>query len=485
MSADPRLPTEVIEIEENVFEIPTTFSPGMRVPGIIFADREIVAAAAQDKAFKQVANVAHLPGIVRASFAMPDIHWGYGFPIGGVAATRVSDGVVSPGGVGFDISCGVRLIRTELEADDVVERMPEFIHELARSVPKGLGRKGNIHLGVAEIEEVLTFGAQWCVENGYGRPEDLAHIEEAGRYKSADSRQVSARAKERGLNQLGTLGSGNHFLEAQVVEEVYEKEAARILGLEKGRLTIMIHCGSRGVGHQVCTDSLREMTKRVNRERFDLPDKQLACAPVKSAAGQDYLGAMSAAANFALANRQAITHQVRAALRSQFGSSAGSGDLVYDVSHNMAKIETHEVGNKQLDLCVHRKGATRAFGPGHPGVPETYRRIGQPVLIPGDMGTCSYVLVGTDRSMIRAWGSTCHGAGRLLSRKAAAARMSGTRVAKEMAAKGIVVEAGHPRTLSEEASYAYKDVTRVVDVCQRAGLSKKVAKLRPLGVLKG
>lgn len=476
-----------VRLNETTWEIPQTFDSGMRVPGIIFADDELMAAASQDMAFVQVANVAHLPGIERASLAMPDIHWGYGFPIGGVAATRLEDGVVSPGGVGFDISCGVRLLATELGAADVRAKIREIMHELSRSIPKGLGGRARVRLSPGDLDGVLRQGAAWCVKNGYGRSEDLDVIEKNGTYPDAEPGLLSARAKERGLDQLGTLGSGNHFVEVQEIAEVYDSEAAAALGLFRGQAAVMIHSGSRGVGHQVCTDSLKTMNRVVARERYALPDRQLACAPIASAAGREYLSAMRAAANFGLANRQAIAHWVRQSFELLFGvSSERLGmRLIYDVSHNLAQIESHEVNGKTVDLCVHRKGATRAFGPGHPDVPPTYRDIGQPVMIPGDMGTASYVLLGTKAAMRLSWGSTCHGAGRLLSRKAAVKRMAGEALRRELESKGVIVEAGHVRTLSEEAPYAYKDVSRVVDVCVKAGLSIKVAKMRPLGVLKG
>ena len=481
------LPPGVNLVRPHVYELPLGYRPGMRVPGYIYADEDLIVTAGEDKAIEQVANVAFLPGIVRASYAMPDIHWGYGFPIGGVAATRPEDGVVSPGGVGFDISCGVRLLRTELEAADAKERLRILMHELSRNIPKGLGGRGKIRLGYDQIDEVLSTGAAWCVRNGYGVPEDLDAIEQGGTYKSADPGLVSQHAKERGLNQLGTVGSGNHFVEVQEVAEIYHEEAARAFGLFPGQLTVMIHTGSRGLGHQVCTDYLKVMGRVMTERGYDLPDRQLACAPIDSPAGRNYMGAMAAAANFGLANREAIAHWVRQSFATLFGAGpeALGMRLVYDISHNMAQFENHEVDGRTVELCVHRKGATRAFGPGRPEVPPAYRNVGQPVMIPGDMGTASYVLVGTDQSMKEAWGSTCHGAGRVMSRKAAVKKMRGPALLQELAAKGIVIEAGNVRTLSEEAPYAYKDVSRVVDVCEAAGLSKKVAKLRPLGVLKG
>ncbi|MDP1808541.1 MAG: RtcB family protein [Actinomycetota bacterium] len=457
----------------------------MLVPGIVYGDADLIVAASAEKALEQVANVAHLPGIVKASFAMPDIHWGYGFPIGGVAATRREGGVVSPGGVGFDISCGVRLLRTGLKAADLRGRLDVIMHELARNIPKGLGRHGRIRLDYAQIDEVLSEGARWCVKNGYGLEEDLDAIEQGGAYDTADPGLVSARAKERGLNQLGTVGSGNHFVEVQEVVEVLDERVADTFGLAVGEVTVMIHTGSRGLGHQVCTDHLKIMGQVMSEYHFDLPDRQLACAPLDTKAARQYLGAMAAAANFGLANREAIAHWVRQSFHTLLSVDPKSLGLIYDVSHNMAQFEVHEVEGKLTEVCVHRKGATRAFGPARLEVPRRYREVGQPVMIPGDMGTASYVLVGTAQSMAEAWGSTCHGAGRVMSRKAAVKRMSGAALVKELSARGIVVEAGNVRDLAEEAPYAYKDVGRVVDVCEAAGLSRRVAKMRPLGVLKG
>jgi tRNA-splicing ligase RtcB (3'-phosphate/5'-hydroxy nucleic acid ligase) len=487
LPAKDHLPAGLRRIGESVYEIPMSHRAGMRVPGLVFADQELILAAAKDKAIDQVINVAFLPGIVRASMAMPDIHWGYGFPIGGVAATAADDGVVSPGGVGFDISCGVRLLRTDIDGSDIKTRLPEIMQALSLNIPKGLGGGSKIKLAPGQIDEVLARGARWCVKHGYGRREDLDVIEQGGCYPGADPNLISFRAKERGLNQLGTVGSGNHFVEVQEVAEIFDKEAAAAMGLSVGRATIMIHTGSRGLGHQVCTDYLKNMGRASRDQGIELPDRQLACAYLSSSIGREYLAAMAGAANFGLANRQAIAHLARQSFESAFGQAAEQlgMDLVYDVSHNVAQIETHELDGKEIELCVHRKGATRAFGPGRAEVPEIYRKIGQPVMIPGDMGTASYVLVGTAEAMKISWGSTCHGAGRVMSRKAALKQSSGRELLSQLHAKGIVVEAGSIRGLPEEAPYAYKDVARVVDVCQRVGLSKKVARLRPLGVLKG
>ncbi len=459
----------------------------MNVPGRIFADEDLITAAFNDKAIEQVASVASLPGIVEASFAMPDIHLGYGFPIGGVAATRVEGGVVSPGGVGFDISCGVRLIRTNIPSAEAKEQMGPLVNELAMNIPSGLGTKGRIALDDKQIDEVLKQGAGWCINQGYGEVEDLEFIEHHGAYETADPDRVSDHAKKRGQKQLGTLGSGNHFVEIQEVVEIYDQSAADAFGIKVGWLTVMIHSGSRGLGHQVCKDYLKVISEGNARSDLMSHDRQLACTPIESQTGRDYLAAMAAAANFGLANRQAIAHGVKQAFTTVLGASQKKLglNLVYDVSHNVAQFEKHEVDGVPTELCVHRKGATRAFGPGQPEIPKAYRHIGQPVITPGDMGTASYLLVGTEKSMKRAFGSTCHGAGRVMSRKAAAKKMSGASLMRELAEQGIIVEAGNRRALSEEGPYAYKDVSRVVDICEAVGLSKKVAKLRPLGVVKG
>lgn len=481
------MPVTLEKIDICTYRIPTGYRTGMRVPGIIFANEELIEKAIEDKAIEQVVNVAFLPGIVKASMAMPDIHWGYGFPIGGVAAMRLDNGVVSPGGVGYDISCGVRLLRTNLIAADHRQRIPEIMHELSRNIPKGLGTRGKIHLTVAEMEAVLAKGAGWAVKNGYGWNEDLGVIEQGGTYKTADPDLVSDHAKQRGLAQLGTIGSGNHFVELQEVKEIFDPVAADAFEVFIGQLVIMIHSGSRGLGHQVCGDYLKEMAGAAARMRIELPDRQLACAPYDSPEGKRYLKAMAAAANFGLANRQCIAHWVRESFEYLFtGSAEEMGmNLVYDVSHNVAQVETHDFEGRPAELCVHRKGATRAFGPGREEVSAKYRQVGQPVIIPGDMGRASYLLVGTEKAMAATFGSTCHGAGRLMSRKRAKQGMRGDELRRQLAAEGVTVEAGSIADLPEEAPYAYKNVSTVVDVCQQAGISKKVARMRPLGVLKG
>ncbi len=473
-------------ISEYKWEIPVGFKDGMRVPGTVFADEELIETASQDRALEQVANVAMLPGIVSASMAMPDIHWGYGFPIGGVAAFG-RGGVVSPGGVGFDISCGVRLIRSDLREEDVRRGLRDLLAVLAADIPRGLGTGGKIDAPQRLLSNVFTRGARAVVEMGYGREGDLEHTEKRGVYAGADPDRVSKRVYERGRNQLGTLGSGNHFVEVQVVEELFLPDVADAFGLEKGQVTVMIHSGSRGAGHQVCTDYLKVMDRVVNRLGMELPDRQLACAPLDSQEAADYMAALACVANFALANRQALMHWVRHSFERHFSSPEErlGMDLVYDVSHNTARMETHLVDGEPTSLCVHRKGATASFPPGHPGLPPAYSKIGQPVIIPGDMGTASYVLVGTETAMRESFGSTCHGAGRTMSRTKARKSIRGRELRERLEAEGILVMAGKDSLLAEEAPEAYKDVSRVVNVCEGAGLSRKVARLRPIAVLKG
>ena len=479
---------KVRRLDDYRWELPQDYKPGMRVPGIIYADREMMEAIHLDQALDQVANVAFLPGIVEASFAMPDIHWGYGFPIGGIAATRVEDGVVSPGGVGFDINCGVRLLRTRLTEEDVRPKLEELVTALFREVPSGVGSSGTINLKGGEIDQVLRNGARWAVEHGFGEPEDLVFTEEEGCIPGADPARVGSKAKKRGTPQLGTLGSGNHFLEVAVVDEVYDADAAHAFGLDQiGQVVVWIHCGSRGLGHQVCQDSLQVMDASVKTYGIELPDRQLACAPVTSPEGQDYLAALRCAANFAWANRQCIAHWVRESFLQVFDRSKKDLGIeqVYDIAHNIAKIETHMVNGSETEVCVHRKGSTRAFPPGHPEIPEAYRSVGQPVLIPGDMGRYSFVAVGTSQAMEETFGSTCHGAGRQKSRGAARRLMEGVDVAQMLLDKGIVVKARSKRGLAEEAPEAYKDAAKVVDVAHRAGISTRVVRTRPMGVVKG
>ena len=476
------------KIDEYRWRIPKSYKTGMRVPGIIYADEDMVKQIREEQAPEQVANVAFLPGIVDYSLAMPDIHWGYGFPIGGVAAMKIDDGVVSPGGVGFDINCGVRLLRTNLTQEEVRPKIKELMDALYASVPSGVGSKGKIRLRGKELDEVLVKGSRWAVEKGYGQPEDLGATEEKGEMSKADPAKVSGRAKERGMPQLGTLGSGNHFLEVALVDKIYEPDIAKDMGInEVEQVMLYVHCGSRGLGHQVADDYIKEMVRAMAKYGIELPDRQLACSPVKSPEGQAYLSAMRCAANYAWANRQCIAHWVREAFCRILGKSeADAGlELIYDVTHNIAKIEEHEVHGQKQMLCIHRKGATRAFPAGHRDVPPKYSRIGQPVLIPGDMGRTSYVLVGTEQAMKETFGSTCHGAGRVQSRSAAKKHLRGRDVLEALQARGITVRAGSLSGLAEEASEAYKDVTSVVGVTHSAGISKIVARTKPIGVIKG
>ncbi|MBI3457201.1 MAG: RtcB family protein [Candidatus Rokubacteria bacterium] len=460
----------------------------MRVPGLVYANDELMASIRRDGSLEQVANAACLPGIVKASLAMPDIHQGYGLPVGGVVATDAAHGVISPGGVGYDINCGVRLLRTSLTREELAPRLAALVDALAHAIPSGVGSSGRVKLSPTEERRgPVLRGARWAVEQGYGDVEDLARIESHGTIPGADPDAISQKAYERGRGQVGTLGSGNHFLEVQVVDEVLVPEVAEALGLASGLVTVMIHTGSRGFGHQVCTDALGVMQGAMRRYGITLPDRQLACAPVDSPEAQAYLGAMRAAANFAFANRQCLAHFARETFERVLGISPRQLGmrLVYDVAHNIAKEEEHEHEGRRLRLLVHRKGATRAFPPGHPELPEAYRATGQPVLIPGDMGRYSYVLVGTAGSMRETWGSTCHGAGRVLSRTAAVKAARGRSIAQELLARGIVARASGRESLAEEMSEAYKDVKDVVEVVERAGLSRIVARLRPLGVVKG
>ena len=454
----------------------------MRVPGVVFASEALLPAALGDRSIEQVVNVASLPGIVKASFAMPDIHWGYGFPIGGVAATDVArGGVVSPGGVGFDISCGVRLLATSLDAERLHPRLEELMVALGHRIPAGLGGTGIWRLDQKGIEKVLASGARAAVRAGYGTTDDLERCEDSGGLPVDDLSGVSRHALERGMGQLGSLGSGNHFIEVQVVELIFDEEAASAFGLREGRVTVMIHTGSRGLGHQVCSDHVRAMLKSLLQYRIKLPDPQLAAAPVDSLHGRRYMAAMAAAANFGRANRQVLTWGVRQELEAVLGDRDVT--VVYDVSHNLAKLERHAVDGVSTLLCVHRKGATRALPAGHPDLPDVYRAAGQPVLVPGSMGTASYVLVGEPGN--QAFASTCHGAGRTMSRHQAMRTAGGAELQGDLRRRGIIVETRSLRSLPEEAPDAYKDVDEVVRTCEGAGLSRAVARLRPLGVLKG
>ena len=473
-------------IDETKIEIPIDYKQGMRVKGIIYVD-EILQKDLEDQAIDQVANVATLPGIVGSSMAMPDVHTGYGFAIGGVAAFDLEDGIVSPGGVGYDINCGVRLLKSNLLREDVLTKMKDLVSILYNEIPSGVGSKGRIRLGPDDEKKILLKGARWAVEQGFGDASDLEKIESGGCIDGADPSLISKKAYERGRAQQGTLGSGNHFLEVQYIDEIYDEKAANSLGFFLGQVTVMIHTGSRGFGHQVCTDFLEVMGKAAGKYKIELSDKELACAPFSSPEAWDYLAAMRAAANYAWANRQCIMHWTREAFFKVFSISPKKlgMELIYDVAHNIAKIEEHEVNGRKMKLIVHRKGATRAFPPGHPELPEIYRPLGQPVLIPGDMGRASYVLLGTEKAMKETFGSTCHGAGRIMSRHQAIKKAKGRAIWREMEDKGIIVRSAGRETLAEEMSEAYKDVSDVVEVVHKAGISKKVARLRPIGVIKG
>jgi tRNA-splicing ligase RtcB len=464
------------------WELSKGYKKGMRVPAYFYINLELMKILERD-AVEQASNVATMPGIQMASLVMPDVHVGYGFPIGGVAGFDVEEGVVSPGGVGFDINCGVRLLRSNFREDEIKPKIRELVDELFRAVPSGVGSEGRLRVTNAELDEIFVKGAKWAVENGYGSKKDLEHCEEGGSLEGARGDVVSKKARDRGRPQLGTLGSGNHFLEVQVVDEIYDEESARRMGIEEGMITVMIHCGSRGLGHQVCTDFLEVLNRAVAKYKINLPDRQLACAPIKSKEGEDYFAGMASSANYAWANRQIITHWVRETFEKMFGD--GDLPLIYDVAHNIAKFERHVVDGSKVEVCVHRKGATRAFGKGSKELPSDYADIGQPVLIPGSMGTPSYILLGTEKAMEETFGSTCHGSGRVMSRAQAKRRLRGNVVKNNLAKKGIYVKATHGALLAEEAPEAYKLSDVVVDVVHNAGISTLVARLRPLGVAKG
>jgi tRNA-splicing ligase RtcB len=482
------MPGKLQKLDDYRWLLPKDYKPGMRVPGIIYANDALMELIKTDQSIEQVANAAMLPGIVKASLAMPDIHFGYGLPIGGVVATDAKkDGVITPGGVGFDINCGVRMLRTNLSRADVKDKMRALVEGLFANIPTGVGAKGDLRLSQADFDKMLVKGARWAVENGYGSADDLDRIEAGGCIQGADPDKISEKAYERGRGQLGTLGSGNHFAEIQYVQKIFDEEAANALGLWEGQITLMIHTGSRGFGHQVCTDYLKVMEASVRKYGFNLPDRQLACAPIDSPEGRDYLAAMRAAANFGFTNRQMIMHWARETFMHVLNLSPRDlgMTLIYDVAHNIVKFEEHEVDGKKMMLAVHRKGATRAFPPGHPETPELYRDIGQPVIIPGDMGTNSYILVGTEKGMKETFGSACHGAGRVMSRAAAVKACRGRSIEREMEDMGVTVRYTGRDALKEEIPEAYKDIDQVVDVVHNAGIAKRVAKLKPVGVIKG
>ncbi len=476
------------KIDDYRWEIPVSYKKGMRVPGLVFADEKLLMKIQLDQALEQVANVAFLPGIVKYSLAMPDIHWGYGFPVGGVAATDPDEGgVISPGGIGFDINCGVRLMRTNLTEADIRPRLRELVQALFQNIPCGVGESGDIRVPKNEAKKMLLKGARWAVEQGFGTLEDLQFTEAHGCLEGADPEAVSERAYERGSTQLGTLGSGNHFLEVQVVDQILDPAAAEKLHLELGQVTVMIHSGSRGFGYQICEDSLEAAQRALTKYNIVVPDRQLACAPVHSPEGRQYLGAMRCAANYAWNNRQCLMSLTRNVFERFFNRSFRDlgMELIYDVAHNIAKMETYQVNGRQKTLCIHRKGATRAFPPGHPELPEAYRELGQPVIIPGDMGRNSYLLVGTNQAIEETFGTSCHGAGRVMSRAAAVKDAKGRSIEKELEQKGIIVMGRGKKGLAEEQPAAYKDVNQVVDVVHNAGIARKIVRMRPVGVIKG
>lgn len=477
---------DIKKIGPYLYEIPATVRGDMRVPARIYADEEILEDSLGDRSLEQLVNTATLPGTVRYTLAMPDIHQGYGFPIGGVAATRMPDGVISPGGIGYDINCGVRVLASNLTKDEIMPYIRNLVESMYRYVPSGLG-VGGLKLSVAELDQVVTRGGEWVVAKGYGTKEDLERTEEFGHIAGADPSQVSTEAKNRGRQQLGSLGSGNHFLEIDEIEEIYWPEAAEAFGLNQGHIAVQIHCGSRGYGHQVCTDYVRSMQGSLKKYGIELPDRELVCVPFNSPEGQSYFAAMACAANFAFVNRLCIAHGVRRAFEEVLSGKIPGWELhsVYDIAHNIAKLEEHDVDGKKVKVCVHRKGATRAFGPGFEGLPKEYQPLGQPVLVPGSMGTHSFILAGTEGSMKMTFGSTCHGAGRTMSRAEAKRKIHGQELHQQLEAQGIAIKAGSWAGLAEEAPFAYKDVERVADIVHAAGIARKVAKLRPIGVMKG
>lgn len=479
---------KIKQIDDVRWEIPQDHKRGMRVPVRIYADAELLNEIRRDLTLEQAVNVSFLQGIYKYSIALPDGHQGYGFPIGGVAATDAETGVISPGGVGYDINCGVRLLRTNLDKKDVEPKLRELVDAFFQNVPSGLGSKGKVKLTYSQLDEVLENGVRWAIENGFGWKEDMERLEEGGCLAGADASKVSQRAKERGLSQLGSLGSGNHFLEIQAVNKIFDPEVARVFGItHEGQVTVMIHTGSRGLGHQVCSDYLRTMEPLVRKYGITLPDRELVNLPINSPEGQAYLTAMRCAANYGFTNRQMITHWVRESFEKVFGEDAETFGLhlVYGLCHNIAKFEKHKINGESKKVCVHRKGATRAFPPGHPDVPQIYRGVGQPVLIPGDMGTASYVLVGTEQGMQETFGSTAHGAGRHMSRTAARRQFWGQDVKRELEARGIIARSARISVMAEECPESYKDIDRIAAVSDKAGIARKVARLVPMGVAKG
>jgi tRNA-splicing ligase RtcB (3'-phosphate/5'-hydroxy nucleic acid ligase) len=477
----------LIRISDYIYEIPQSFRPDMRVPARFFSDPELIKDIMGDRSLEQLVNTTTLPGVFKYALAMPDIHQGYGFPIGGVVATELPDGVISPGGVGYDINCGVRLLATKIEHKEIMPHIELLAAALYNNCPSGVGRGGHVKLKKGDLERVAETGSRWALKNGYATQEDLVKTEEGGCLEGADPGVISRRAIERGLGQMGTLGAGNHFIEVDVVNQVFDEETAGRMGLFQGQVVVQIHCGSRGFGHQICTDYVKRFQKCIKKYGLNLPDRELVCAPLSSHEGKEYLAAMKAAANYAFANRQVLTHNIRAAFDQALAGKVKNRYVyqIYDIAHNMAKVEEHRIDGKAVKVCVHRKGATRAFGPGSPEIPAEYRDIGQPVLVPGSMGTSSWILVGTKESMTQTFGSTCHGAGRTMSRSQAKKNVRGTQLLEQLKTKGIHILAGSMGGFAEEAPIAYKDVDRVVNVVHGAGIAKKVARVEPLAVIKG
>jgi tRNA-splicing ligase RtcB len=478
---------DMIKISDYEWEIPQSYRQDMRVPVRIFATRRLLEAVMDDKSLEQAVNSATLPGLVGHVIVMPDMHQGYGFPIGGVAATRYPEGVISPGAIGYDINCGVRLLASQIEYESIREHLDDLATALNHYCPSGVGTKGHLRVDIAELDQVCRQGSRWAEKKGYATEADVRRTEENGCLEGADPGHVSKKAKERGRAQIGTLGAGNHFIEVDVVEQVFDDRAANAMGLVEGNLVLQIHCGSRGFGHQICTDYVRDFQGAVRRYNIKLPDRELVCAPLDSPEGKNYLAAMRSAANYAFVNRQVLAHYARRAFEETLAGKVNNWHLyqVYDIAHNMGKVETHEIEGQRLKVCVHRKGATRAFGPGFEGLPEEYRKIGQPVLVPGSMGTGSWVLVGTEDSMKRSFGSSCHGAGRVMSRSKAKKTVWGEDLRSSLEASGIHIRAGSMAGLAEEAPQAYKDVDDVVNTVSGAGIARKVARLVPVAVVKG
>jgi tRNA-splicing ligase RtcB (3'-phosphate/5'-hydroxy nucleic acid ligase) len=478
---------DLTRIGEYEWEIPTSYRQDMRVPVRLFSTRRMLEEAMRDQSLDQAVNAATLPGLVGHVIVMPDMHQGYGFPIGGVAATRLPDGVISPGAIGYDINCGVRLLGSHISADEAGSCLDALASALNEFCPSGVGSKSSVHLSEAELNQVCLEGSTWAFKHGFATEADLRRTEESGRLEGADPSRVSKRAKERGRPQLGTLGAGNHFIEVDVVAQIFDAQAAAVFGLEEGNLVVQIHCGSRGFGHQICSDYVEDFQAAVHRYKIQLPDRELVCAPLNSPEGQAYLAAMRCAANYAFANRQLLAHNARQAFEQVFAGDLKRWQLyqVYDIAHNMGKIETHLIDGKPVKVCVHRKGATRAFGPGSPDLPDEYKLIGQPVLVPGSMGTASWVLVGTQTSLERSFGSSCHGAGRVMSRSRAKKEVRGDKLRQELETRGIHIRAGSLAGLAEEAPSAYKDVDAVVETVCGAEIARKVARLLPLAVIKG